>query len=402
MSQAFRPPRLEPRFRSLYIGLLTNAVLFGAIFTVVGAVLPEMIRSLRWNYNQVGVVLAAGSIGYFASTFSNGFAVRWIGPRAVVVIGLIFAAGGLAFYGATPSVLINATLSAVIGIGNGAVEVVLNYGGVRVERDGHSQLMNLLHAAVSAGSVAGPLLAARLLQSGMAWQIAYRVLALCAVSVAVWLALLPFSRLEDGLAAGRSGAAARRLDTGLLVTCVAILMFYLGVEVGVSSWISEYFVGFLSSTAAQGALLVSLFWIGVLSGRLLFALFYRSTRAAEAVLVLAIVAVAGLVLAITTAEHRLAAIGFIATGFGFSSIYPLVMSLIGRNFAAHHQSMAIGFASTGGGVGAFAFPLVMATLAQRLGIRRGFLLYIVLSAVLVGLAVGAVIKIRATSRAPAA
>ena len=395
-----RLPSVPARFRSLYVGLLAVTIMFGADLTLVGAVLPEMIRTFNWSYTAVAAVLAASSIGYFAATFASGFVVRRLGPRATVVTGLALMAGGLALFGATPLVLINLLLYGLVGIGNGAVEVVLNYGAVRIERDGRSQLMNLLHASFSVGAVAGPLLAARLLQGGVPWQLAFRIVALCAAAIAVWLALLPFGRLEEDLDAdGQTGAtaAAPPLDRALVVICVTLLFLYVGAEVGVSSWLGEYFVGFLGTTAAQGALMVMLFWVGVLAGRTLLAFFYTGTRAAEAILLLAGVAAVGLIAAVAATGRSAAAIGFVATGFGFSSIYPLVMSIVGRHIAPRHQSVVIGFASTGGGVGSFLFPFVMATVAQQVGIRRGFLLYVGLSALLMLLAFAAVLKTRAAA-----
>ena len=398
MSLVQRLPRVPARFRSLYLGLVAATVLFGADLTVVGAVLPEMIRSFGWSYTEAAAVLAASSIGYFAATFASGFVVRWLGPRVTVVTGLGLMAGALALFGATPLVLVNMLLYALVGIGNGAVEVVINYGAVRIERDGRSQLMNLLHAAFSVGAVAGPLLAARLLDSGAAWQIAFRAVALGAAGMAVWIALLPFGRLEEGLGGGRrdqaGSAAALPLDRGLVAICVALLFLYVGAEVGVSSWLGEYFVGFLGTSPAQGAMMVMLFWGGVLGGRLLLAFCYRGTRAAEAILLLAGVATVGLIGAVSVSGRTAAAIGFVAAGFGFSSVYPLVMSMVGRFVAPRHQSMVIGFASTGGGVGSFLFPFAMALVAQQIGIRLGYLLYVGLSALLVLLAFAAVLKTR--------
>ena len=398
MSIVQRLPRVPSRFRSLYLGLLAVTALFGADLTVVGAVLPEMIRSFGWSYTEAAAVLAAISIGYFASTFACGFVVPRLGPRATVVTGLVLMAGALAVFGATPLVLVNVLLHGLIGIGLGAVEVVLNYGAIRIERDGRSQLMNLLHAAFSVGAVAGPLLAARLLDSGIAWQIAFRALAVAAAGMVAWLALLPFGRLEEGLGGGHranpDSAARLSLDRGLVVICVALLFLYVGAEAGVSSWLGEYFVGFLGTTPAHGALMVMLFWGGVLGGRLLLAFCYHGTRAAEAILLLAAIALAGLAGAVTVTDRTVAAVGFVAAGFGFSSIYPLVMSLVGRFFALRHQSMVIGFATTGGGIGSFLFPFAMALVAEQIGIRRGYLLYVAVSALLVLLAIAAVFKTR--------
>ena len=409
-----RLPRVPAQFRSLYGGLLTISFLFGANFTAMGAVLPQMIRSFDWSYTAAATVLAAGSFGYFGATFASGFVVRRIGLRVTAVIGLGLIAGALALFGATPALLVNVLLHGLAGVGSGCVEVVLNYGAVRMERDGRSQLMNLLHAAFSVGGMLGPLAAARLLDAGAPWQTVFRIIAAGTALAAIWLALLPFHRLDeqpaparpntrraaDGSAGSPVGGRVSELplDHLLVALCVALLFIYVGAEVGVSGWIGEYFVSVLGSSPAQGAILVMLFWGGILAGRLLLAFCYTGTRSALAILTLAGVAAAGLIVAIAATGPIAAAAGFVAGGFGFSCIYPLVMSMVGGYVPARRQSVVVGFASSGGGIGSLVFPFLVAAVAQHIGIRRGFLLYVALSLLLMLLALAAVLRTRTIDR----
>ena len=409
-----RLPRVPAQFRSLYGGLLAISFLFGANFTALGAVLPQMIRSFDWSYTAAATVLAAGSFGYFGATFASGFIVRRIGLRVTAVIGLGLIAGALALFGATPALLVNVLLHGLVGVGSGCVEVVINYGAVRMERDGRSQLMNLLHAAFSVGGMLGPLAAARLLDAGSPWQTVFRIIAAGTALAAVWLVLLPFHRLDEQPAPARpntrraadssAGSTARGhaseppLDHLLVALCVALLFIYVGAEVGVSGWVAEYSVSVLGSSPAQGAILVTLFWGGILAGRLLLAFCYTGTRSALAILTLAAVAAAGLIVAIAATGPLAAAAGFVVAGLGFSCIYPLVMSIVGGYVPARRQSVVVGFASSGGGIGSLAFPFLVAAVAQQIGIRRGFLLYVLLTLLLMLLAVAAVLRTRTLDR----
>jgi fucose permease len=231
------------------------------------------------------------------------------------------------------------------------------------------------------------------------------------------MVLLPFHRLDEprppartrpGQAETRSrgaqkasaGGAAAKLpfDPLLVGFCIALLFIYVGAEVGVSGWIAEYFVSVLGSTPAQGAILVTLFWAGILAGRLLLAFFYTGTNSALTILVLASIAAAGLIVAVAAGGPVAATAGFIAAGFGCSCIYPLVMSIVGRYVPARRQSVAVGLASSGGGIGALVFPLPIAAVAQQIGIRRGFLLYVLLTLLLMALAFATVLKTRAIDR----
>ena len=407
MTLTNRLPRVPAPFRSLYGGLLAISLLFGANFTAMGAVLPQMIRSFDWSYTAAATVLAAGSFGYFGATFASGFVVRRIGLRVTAVVGLVLIAGALALFGATPSLPANVLLHGLVGVGSGCVEVVINYGAVRMERDGRSQLMNLLHAAFSVGGMLGPLAAARLLDVGAPWQTVFRIIAAGTALAAIWLALLPFHRLDEGPPPTRRSRAASAnavrpaklpFDRVLVALCVALLFIYVGAEVGVSGWIGEYFVSVLGRSPAQGANLVTLFWGGILAGRLLLAFCYTGRQSALAILALAGVAAGGLIVAVAAAGPIAAAAGFVAAGFGFSSIYPLVMSIVGSYVPARGQSVVVGFASSGGGIGSLVFPFLVAAVAQHTGIRRGFLLYVALALLLMVLAFAAMLRTRGIDR----
>jgi fucose permease len=172
------------------------------------------------------------------------------------------------------------------------------------------------------------------------------------------------------------------------------LFVYVGVELGVSNWIAEYFVAVFSCSAAAGALQVSLFWAGLLAGRFGVPLLYQGSRH-DFVLVgfstlaaLAVILITLLGYAPTGAITNYVGMALVGlTGLGCSIYYPEVITLLGKCFP-HAQSQAIGFAATGGGMGAFAFPFVMSGISQNFGIRAGFATYAVFAVVMTAFAAG--------------
>ena len=85
---------------------------------------------------------------------------------------------------------------------------------------------------------------------------------------------------------------------------------------------------------------------------------------------------------------------FIA-GLGSSGFYPLGMSLTGKYFKS---GVAVGAVATGGAAGSIAFPLLMAFLAQGMGIRNGFRLYLALNVILVVLTIVLVRTVRRSTK----
>lgn len=375
---------VDPRHRGLFLALFAVFIIFGMSMTIIGAALPKILTSFGWSYFVAGLVLAANAIAYFSFTFVGGYAIRYLGPRRTVVTGLSISALGLMFFAATPDPLTNILLAALIGVGQGFVEITVNWTTLRLDTAKTGRPMNLMHGAFAVGAILGPVALAGLLQVGFDWIMVYRGMSGVFAALAILFLLMPMRLPPDASVAESSGAVAQRISThpGYYLSFLA-LFFYVGVELGVSNWVAQYFVAVFDYPVSQSALLVSLFWVGLLAGRFGVPLLYHGPRQDVLLLgfsALATVAIAALSLlsfAATAPFTQTLAMGLVLlSGLGCSIFYPAVITILGNCFP-NAQSQAIGFAATGGGIGAFVFPFLMSALAQGWGIRAGFATYAV-------------------------
>lgn len=360
--------------RILLSTFFINFVFFGAAAILVGAAVPEIVRTFVWSYSEMGAVMASGAIGYFTSTLLCGILLRRWGPRPVLVGGLMLQAAGLAAFGQTPSFWFNLLALALFGLGEGASEVVTNFCLVRIEYRGRSNLMNFIHSAFTAGAIAGPLVVGQLIERGLPWQHAFEGLAAISVLMAIAFSLQSFVAVPPAGTQRARVALVHLLRQPLMAFLALAILLYVGVEIGVSNWIAEYVVQKLGTSAAMGAYMVSLFWLGLLVGRLAIAAFYRSDDQETLLVASCALATLALVLALLNLGFAWTAACFFISGMGFASIYPVVVVLAGRHFASE-QGLAIAIISTGGGMGSFAFPFAIAALADHWGIERAFWAY---------------------------
>ena len=373
-------PLIEPRFRALFLSLFALFTLYGTSFTIIGATLPKILADFHWDYLAAGIVLGAGAVTYFLSTFAAGHLIKHWGPKPTILLGLVLDVVGLSFFATTPDPLGNALLSALIGLGQGAVEVGVNWATLRIDTHHTGRPMNLMHGAFAVGAILGPLAVGLLMQSGLAWTVVYRGMAVIFALLAV---LTAFTRLPPAEASSAEDDEAReRLSANPAYWLSFVALFlYVGVELGVSNWVAEYYVAVFVYPADASAMLVSLFWLGLLAGRFGVPLLYKGSRHDQALVALSALATAAIVL-LTLLGHATPspfvinigkALVFLA-GLGCSIYYPTVITLLGKCFP-HAQSQVIGFAATGGGIGAFVFPFLMSAIAQNWGIRAGFATY---------------------------
>jgi len=385
-------PLIEPRFRALFLSLFALFILYGTSFTIIGATLPKILADFHWDYLAAGIVLGAGAVAYFLSTFAAGYLIKHWGPKPTILLGLVMDVAGLSFFAATPDPLTNTLLSALIGLGQGCVEIGVNWSTLRIDTHNTGRPMNLMHGAFAVGAILGPLAVGLLMQSGFDWTVVYRGMALIFALLAVLMLVTTLPPTEQK-SAEHDETKERLSENPAYWLSFFALFLYVGVELGVSNWVAEYFVAVFAYPTEASAMLVSLFWAGLLAGRFGVPLLYKGSRH-DAVLVglsaLATIAIVLLTLlgyaAPSAISNDVGQVLVFLAGLGCSIYYPTVITLLGKCFP-HAQSQAIGFAATGGGIGAFVFPFLMSAIAQNWGIRAGFATYGVFAVVMTAVGV---------------
>jgi len=359
---------LPEKTQGFYLKLLANFLLFGITFTVFGATVPHAVRSFHWSYTVTGVVLAFGSIGYFTTTMAAGLLADKVSAKRLIVCGLALQALALAGFARSPLPWINVVLSCLIGMGQGVTEVVSNYAVLRIEKPGESRRMNLMHACFCVGAMGAPFIVGNLSALHLEWHRIFPAIACLSALMALVFAHGPF--VPTGAEAKTDGNPRRSLRG--LYAFAAIFFLYLSVEVGVSNWISEYFVSVLLSKLSTAAFMLSALWAGILVGRIALTTKKAGALSQERVLLfLAILCnISFLVLLFVRDATQCGLLAFL-TGLGFSGIYPVAMSLMGRHFPG---GWAVGAVTTAGGIGMFSFPFLVAFTADHIGLRGAFFL----------------------------
>ncbi len=379
---------IAPRYRGIYLALFCLFALFGISMTVIGASLPKILTEFGWNYATAGAVIASGSVAYFLSSMAAGPVLRRFGPKRAVLSGLVACILGSAFFAATPSPIANLLLNALIGSGQGFIEIVVNWSVLRMDEKGSGRAMNLMHGSFAIGAVAGPMAVGILISAGLRWALLYRAIALVFVLLAIVVAFLPFSRLgrEEPGHRQRNKVAVLAKQPLYWLGFVTLLV-YVGAELGVSTWVAEFFVKVFLANPALGSFMVSLFWIGLLAGRFGAPALYRGKQqvllvACSLLLAICVIALAVLGYLQTGGPASIAAAVALVflSGLGCSVVYPIAVSLVGASFPGA-QSGAVSFAVAGGGLGVFVFPYLMSWISQTWGLRAGFMSYAVVAAV---------------------
>ncbi|MDF2442383.1 MAG: hypothetical protein JWR01_586, partial [Subtercola sp.] len=181
--------------------------------------LPAVRDDLRLDTSEVGLLILGLAVGAVLGLVASQQLLHLLGPRAGIALCMVLVAVGLAGIGITatfvPELALGMVSLAVLGFGNGAMDVMMNLEGSAAERAIGRTLLPLMHAFFSLGTVAGAALgaAASALAVPVIWHLAV-IAALIAVTGIVAVRFLPQhveSEAEIAAASGSGNGTKLRL-----------------------------------------------------------------------------------------------------------------------------------------------------------------------------------------------
>jgi fucose permease len=338
----------------------------GLSTAVFGPLLPQLATQSGTQLATVGAIFFAIFAGSLLSQIAAGPFSDRLGPQRVVLAGIFLLAVG------TVGITLSKGLAALMagaffaGFGQGAIDVGSNLLVVAAYRGENVAQLNFLHLFFGLGAVAGPLLVSLALGT---WQNGLPALWL---AVVLLLAISPFvARVQVASLAHDTPQAARRANriyySPVLWAFALLIMFYVGLEMGMGGWTTTYLGQIAGMPVQTAAVVTSGFWLALTAGRLLVAMAGSGWQAAIVLgvdLTGAVLAAAFLVLGVDSPLVSILAI--VAVGLSYGSIYPTVVSYVTGIF---HEGpgKAAGALAASGSVGGMLLPWMQGVLLQYRG-----------------------------------
>lgn len=340
---------------------------FGFFWGTFAVLLADLSRALDLSPGPLGFALFVGAAASIAAMATLGWAADRLGRRLFLIIsGVVFGSGivGLALSGSYPVLILTLV---VLYASSGLYDVGINAGAVDLEQSAGRRRMSYLHAAFSAGGVAGALSAGALLQAGVDYRYVYLgvLIPLFAVLAAVAATRFPLSGapVEGSKTAG--GGLYRSLPL-LLIAAVATLGLL--AEGEMEHWSGVYLRQTLGLSALLGGSGVAVFYGSMAVGRLGSAWVINRFGDRRTLLGAGLSTAGGMTLALATREPLLVVAGFLIVGLALSAVVPIAFSVAG-DLAPERAGAAISVVTTLGYGGFLLGPVVVGGLAELVGLR---------------------------------
>ena len=350
-------PPVSPA-RAIALVFFSNGLLLGAW----AARIPALRSDLSLGDGELGIVLALVAAGALATMPLSGALTARLGSRRPTRVFNAFmcAAPVLPFLAPSFGALLPAAFA--LGAANGGLDVAMNAQGAAIERRAQFLLLGRLHAAYSAGGLAGAATGA--LAAAVALDAATHLAIAGAVMAAV---TIPATRaLITGDASGHAEPAFAR-PTRALLALGALAFCCLLAEGAAVDWSAVYVHDTLGADEAVAALAYAAFSAAMLTGRLLSDRLATGRAASRLLRTGGIIAGGGLLAGVALDTTPAAIAGFALLGAGLSVVVPVVF----RAAAASAGAPSLAAVSTMGYAGLLLGPPLIGAIAEATSLSVG-------------------------------
>ncbi len=338
---------------------------------LLGVAWPSIRLSFGLPLDALGVLLAFTTAGYLTSSFFAGRILRVLPIGSVLALSTAAAATALLGYALTPFWPLMVMLGFLAGLGGGAVDAGLNaYGATHFS----ARVLNWLHAFFGLGTTLGPLIVTAVLGAGLVWRWSYVVVGSAQVllTVTFFVTRGRWLRVAETTASDKPPVVpARTRDTlrqPLVWLGMLVFFIYTGVELIAGQW--SYSLLTLERGVAAGAagVWVSLYWGGLMVGRILFGFIADRVPLASTLRICMLGVTAGSLLFWLEPTRALSLVGLVMIGFFLAPIFASLISLTPARVGAAHADSAIGFQIAAAGLGGATLAALVGVLARSLGL----------------------------------
>ena len=350
-----------------------SAVFFvcGLIFAVWASRIPAIKEGLGLNVGEFGLVLLGMPIGLVVSMQITGWGIARFGSRRVNTLASVAYCLVLPFLALAPNGWVLALVLFAFGFTQAAMDISMNAQVVELAKSYSKPIMSSFHAVFSLGGLIG----AGLGSLAAAYSVAPLPFFTLMTGVSLLVVLVSFRYLL--VTALEPGGVHFAWPKGVLLG-LGLILFCTGLGEGAMvDWAAVYMRQVMGSSEAIAALAFSVFSVSMVIGRLSGDWFTHRFGPVRLARASGIVAIVGLLVLVFATQPWLALLGFLLTGFGFCSLFPLVFSAAGK-VKGINPGVALASVATLGYLGFLSGPPVIGLIGHAYSLTVSFAILAVL------------------------
>jgi len=360
----------------------------------IGLGLPDALLGSAWSIMQVDIGSTTEMAGYVALTvslctvISSLFASRLLhrfGTGKVTLFSILSTTIALFGFSFSNDLIFLIFLAIPLGLGAGSVDAALsNYVALHFK----AKHMSWLHCFWGIGAMTGPIIMSISLDNDNNWRAGYVTIAIILTAIVlILLASLSLWRMfekgkivESNEAKVISNREAMRIP-GVKPSMLTMLC-YNGSETAAGLWMASYFIAIKGVSPGTAAALTSLFYIGIIVGRLISGFLSTNISSKNLIRYGGLVGCLGLLIVILPVPYWVTAVALFIVGLGGAPIYPSIVHATPERFGEKASSTVIGLEMASAYTGSTLIPLTMGIVASQFGMSMVPIILLILFSIM--------------------
>jgi len=388
---------------------ITSVFGLGVVMALLGSVKIRLVENLKIDDAQMGKMFSVFNFSNLIFVLVAGVLCDALGFKAVAIAGYIIGAIAVFMFGAAKNYSAALWGCFLLGVGGMFMNSVGNTLIVnpQILFADEARSGNLGNVFFGVGAFIVPLLTAWLFRK-TSYSTAINVVALI-IFIPVIFAL--FGEFPEAPAGFSMGAAIALIGQKQIILGALALMCYIALEVSMGGWITTY-ANSLGADEAKSSRILSMFWIALMLGRLVTALYIGSklNLAADGawfVLCLAVVAAVVIYLMVIAKTLSAGTTAIILTGLALAPCFPTIIGVTLSRTEEALRGSGFGLIFAVGLIGGIFVPAWMGAISKGTGIKgsmkvaSGTAIVLVVIALIMGLTLGAPLSAAAPDEVPA-
>jgi fucose permease len=339
--------------------------------SMLGAAWPVAYAQLGAPVSYAGFVSIGITFGTVISSLVSVRVIRRFGTGGVTAACVLLTASALLAISFTKSFVVLLLLAVPLGLGGGAIDAALNNYVALHYKASH---MSFLHSFWGVGATISPLIMSQFLKQSGNWQGGYRFVSVIQLSLALIMFLtLPLwgkvphavrdELLGDPIEIDNRAAIKKR---GVIFAVLAFF-FYCAGEAAVGLWAATYFVSVRGVDPSVAASWGSLFFFGIMGGRMISGLLAMRVKERVLINVGLTIAVVGALLLALPLPQMFSLAGLLLFGLGCAPVFPNLIHITPQRFGVQYSQAVIGLQMAAAYLGATLMPPLVGWIGQDFG-----------------------------------
>ena len=372
MQTLFPPPggRVRPR--------LLTGLCYGAMMSLAIGVnlLPVFLTSLSLTFGgpaglsqeQLGRLGALNFSGLVVGILAAGPLADRYGSKAFTLAGNGVIAAGLIGMAVAPTYAAFCAAAFCLGLGAGALDLVLSPVVAALNPHRRSAAMNWLHSFYCVGAVVTALAGAFALRAGFDWRHACLALPSLPLVLVGAFAPLPFPALVTG--PGPRQPLRRQLRDGWFIGALIAIGLGGATEMGMAQWLPAYAETSLDFSRWVGGVGLALFSLAMAAGRMAVGALSGRVNPFSLLAWCCASSICLFLLGSFFPAPGVALTACVAAGFSGSALWPTMLAVAADRFPSGGASM-FGALAAAGNAGGILMPWVVGWVGDLVNLRWG-------------------------------